>query len=111
MEVATERRRKSWNETRLGCVRTTEAGPYPPGDVRAEGTGPGQDRPSQRAVPYLPGGGVPSEVGERALEPAVDLVQRQLFVRGLYDGLTGRSARGQGWGQSRCREGQQQRDI
>ena len=36
---------------------------------------------------YLPRGGVASEVGERALEPAVDLVQRQLFVRRLHDRL------------------------
>ena len=36
---------------------------------------------------YLPRGGVPAEVGERSLEPAVDLVQSQLFVRGFHDRL------------------------
>lgn len=36
---------------------------------------------------YLPRGGVPAEVAERVLEPVVDLVQRQLLLRRLDDGL------------------------
>ena len=36
---------------------------------------------------YLPRGSVAAEVGERALEPAVDLVQSQLLVRGLDNSL------------------------
>lgn len=36
---------------------------------------------------YLPGGGVASEVGEGPGEPVVDLVERQLHVGRLYDGL------------------------
>lgn len=36
---------------------------------------------------YLPRGSVAPEVAERVLEPIVDLVQRQLLLRGLDDGL------------------------
>lgn len=43
----------------------------------------------KETVLYLPGGSVSPEVAEGVLEPVVDLVQRQLLVWGLDDGLKG----------------------
>lgn len=36
---------------------------------------------------YLPGGRIATEVAEGVLEPIVDLVERQLLLRRLDDGL------------------------
>lgn len=40
-----------------------------------------------RGMAHLPGGSVSSEIGEHPGEPVIDLVQGQLPVGGLQDGL------------------------
>jgi len=45
---------------------------------------------------YLPGGFIPSEVGEVFLKPLVDLIERQLLVSGLVDSLAYERGVGEG---------------